>query len=327
MTVSLHHRLSADVRDLPVGMHLLGGVAYASSSPIEGAPVLAVDVPVLSGAPGVASLLLTDRAGRPGHHGPVRYCATDALLFGVVEMPASALESATMAAYAAVFETLAALGYPTLMRAWNYMPDINAEADGLERYRQFNAGRQRAFAASDRPREGRVPAACALGTRSGSLGVAFLAGVMPFIPVENPRQVSAYHYPPAYGELSPTFSRAGLARLGTADALFVSGTAAIVGHASLHAHDIEAQTQETLANLEAVVAAANAVPGAASHCLEDLDFTVYVRHARDAACVMARLHDRVGASARAICVQADVCREELLVEIEAIGGVPRGEAE
>ncbi len=324
MGVRLYHDLSAGERRVPPGRHVLGGVAYGDAPASDEAPVLTVDAPVLAGASGATSLLLTDRPGRCGNHGPVRYCATDELVFGVVQLHDGALEAATARAYGAVFEALDALGYPTLLRAWNYMAQINEVADGVERYRQFNAGRQAAFAASGRPRSGRVPAACALGTRAGPLSVAFLAGVTPFVPVENPRQVSAYHYPPEYGDLSPTFSRAGLARVGGADALFVSGTAAIVGHASLHENDIDAQTRETLANLEAVVDAAGAYPGGVRHQLEHMDFTVYVRHAEDAGRVMALLRAHVGESARAICVQADVCRAELLVEIEAVGGLPRG---
>ena len=35
--------------------------------------------------------------------------------------------------------------HPHLIRVWNYLPEINREADGEERYRHFNAARQGAF--------------------------------------------------------------------------------------------------------------------------------------------------------------------------------------
>lgn len=322
MSVRLHHLRSAAPVRIPAGAHVLGGLTYGGpAGGLEG-PVLGVDMPVLEGGGAAATLLLTDTPNRCGEHGPVRYAANEDVMFGVLALDEHDLEAATGHAYAAVFDTLDSLGYPTLLRAWNYMADINRVVDGVERYRRFNAGRQAAFSASGRPLAGRVPAACALGTRQGPLSVAFLASASAFVPIENPRQVSAYHYPRDYGELSPTFSRAGLARLGEVRTLFVSGTAAIVGHASVHVGDIDAQVRETLANIEAVVDAAAAKPGAVRHVLNELDFTVYVRHASDADRVMALLRARVGTAARVICVQADVCRAELLVEIEAVGGLP-----
>ena len=101
---------------------------------------------------------------------------------------------------------------------------------GLERYRQFNIGRQDAFLDSHRGATGNVPAASAIGLAGGPLSVAFLAGATPALAVENPRQVSAYLYPADYGPRSPTFSRAVRATLSGQEALFVSGTASIVGH-------------------------------------------------------------------------------------------------
>ncbi|QID16461.1 hypothetical protein G3580_01750 [Nitrogeniibacter mangrovi] len=325
MTARVIHWLGAHDA-LPPGRNLLGGVAYGGGDAWGGpGPVLPVDVPVLDGEAAAASLWLTDAPVRTGDYGPVRFARTDELIFGVLRIDEAnmgdTLEAATRDAYTALFQTLDACGYPTLMRAWNYLPHINREDGGVERYRRFNAGRQAAFSASRRPLAGKVPAACALGTGGGELSIAFLGSVNPFVPVENPRQVSAYHYPPEYGERSPTFSRAGLARIGGRDALLVSGTAAIVGHRSLHSGDVMAQADETLANLAAVVEAANAYPGARRHAMDALDYTVYVRHAADAPAVLARLRAAVGAGARVVCVQADVCRAELLVEIEAMGGL------
>src|SRR5213082_3849534 len=57
---------------------------------------------------------------------------------------------------------------------------------------------------------------------------------------------------PIYGSHSPLFSRATLLRQSGGLALFISGTASIVGHTSLHVGDTVAQTRETLANIEAL---------------------------------------------------------------------------
>ncbi|MDT4870422.1 Chorismatase [compost metagenome] len=165
---------------------------------------------------------------------------------------------------------------------------------------------------------GRVPAACALGLAGGPLSIAFLAGSTPAVPIENPRQVSAYHYPAEYGPRSPTFSRVAMVYPPGQELLFISGTASIVGHQSVHLDDVVAQTRESLDNIEAVLAEAQRLSPQGFFALADLSYRVYIRHAADLGAVMAVMAGRV-ASAETLYLQADVCRSELLVEIEAQG--------
>jgi chorismate lyase / 3-hydroxybenzoate synthase len=248
------------------------------------------------------------------------------LLFGVVEILESdidaglrPLEQAAQSAYRQLFEVLENYNYPYLWRAWNYIPDITGVADGLERYQQFNAGRQQGFSDAARSVTGNVPAACALGVQAGPLSVAFLAGRSPTIPIENPRQVSAYDYPKQYGLRSPTFSRASLAHLHQQELLFISGTASIVGHQTLHIGDVRNQTFETLQNLQAVLDQANLrSQGQASYRLQDLNLRVYVRHESDAKLIQSLVEQYIGARLQAIYINADICRKDLDVEIEGI---------
>ena len=104
-------------------------------------------------------------------------------------------------------------------------------------------------------------------------------------------------------------------------ALFISGTASIVGHRSLHLADVEAQTRETFVNLRAVIQAANSQLATPAFALETLGYTIYVRHATDVAQVKAEFLQVVGtdsgAAGNAVFLHGDVCRAELLVEIEA----------
>jgi enamine deaminase RidA (YjgF/YER057c/UK114 family) len=221
-----------------------------------------------------------------------------------------------------VFRLLDAQGMPQLWRAWNYLARINQTSFGLERYRQFNVGRQDAFLASHRGTTGPVPAACAIGLAGGPLSIAFLAGEAPVLAVENPRQVSAYHYPAQYGPRTPTFSRAVLAYPPGQEILFISGTASIVGHRTVHPGDVAGQSAECLANVAAVVAAANRRARSGPFELGELDYRVYVRHARDFPLVRQALRARVPAEARIVFLQADICRPDLLLEIEAAGSHP-----
>jgi enamine deaminase RidA (YjgF/YER057c/UK114 family) len=211
-------------------------------------------------------------------------------------------------------------GYNAILRFWNYFPGVNRVSHNLERYLQFNIGRQNAFLSHGRSVTGNVPAACALGSADGGLQVAFLAARADPIGIENPRQISAYHYPDQYGPRSPTFSRASLVNLWGRDLLFISGTASIVGHQTLHAGDVGAQTRECLRNIAAVVAEANRRTPGAGFDLGDLAYKVYIRYREDLVRVRHELMRFIGAPVSVVFLQADVCRADLLVEIEASGG-------
>ena len=140
---------------------------------------------------------------------------------------------------------------PHLVRIWNFLPDINGTSHGSERYWQFNSARQDGFIACARAVTGAVPAACGVGSPRGApLMIYFLASATAPSVIENPRQVSAYHYPPAYSPRSPTFSRACVVDFPNGRMLFISGTASILGHATVHIGDAAAQTRETLRNIE-----------------------------------------------------------------------------
>ena len=257
-------------------------------------------------------------------HGCVRFQRDGEWLYGCAETGDDAgMQAAAHRAYADLFHVLAESASPHLLRLWNYFPGINADGGGVERYRQFNAGRQQAFIEARRSAFEGSPAACALGTQAGPLRVYFLAGRTPPLAIENPRQVSAYRYPDAYGPRSPTFSRAALADLGgERTALFISGTASIVGHTTMHIGDVRRQTEESLTNI-ATVRAIAAERAGVPFPAEALTYTVYVRRPADLAVVRDVFEQAVGAHSSAaldaIYLQADICRADLLVEIEAHG--------
>ncbi|MDO9219571.1 MAG: hypothetical protein Q7T90_00975 [Thiobacillus sp.] len=314
---------------LPRQNSLLGGACFshpAVSTQAGDLPLLAVDMALPSGEAAVCEVWRSAHALQSGQQGAIRYRENDLLLFGCLSLDeASAttqppLQSTTEAAYQAIFALLEARGFSALLRVWNYFPAINQESHGIERYRQFNIGRQDAFLAHDRSVIGNVPAACALGTASGGLHIAFLATRANVTSIENPRQLSAYHYPSQYGPRSPTFSRAGLVNLGGRNMLFISGTASIVGHQTLHDDDVVAQTRECLNNIAAITAEANRLAPAANFRLDQLAYKVYVRRPADLATVREAMAHYLNAPVVAIYLQADVCRANLLVEIEASGG-------
>lgn len=298
----------------------LAAIAFGAAA---GAEIFGVATPVL--APADSALLLerwtTTGPVDTGRRGALAYRHDADLLFGAVRLAESAgdLGVNTAAAYRQIFAALDELAFPHLWRVWNFIPHINAEAAGLERYRRFNVARQEAFAAAGRATLAAVPAASAVGCAEGDLVIYFMAGRAAPLPVENPRQLSAYDYPPEYGPRSPLFARACLAPSADGELLFVSGTASIVGHRTLHAGDVRAQTRESLANIDAVLAAANARAQSRRFARGDLAYKVYVRHAADLGAIQQELNAWLPGAA-AIYLQADICRADLLVEIEASGG-------
>lgn len=322
-------KLSLDMQYLQpdqAGERLLGAVRYGTGAQITESQGIAIPMPRLQAAETAWTCWLGQAPIRNGSCGKLQFKHDENMLFGHIQLreadfsslpDCSALQAASRAAYNAVFETLRRTGFKHLVRCWNYLPAINADGGGLERYRQFNIGRQEAFAASPHAAQEGSPAASALGTPSGDLSLYFLASHTLPIALENPRQVPAYHYPNQYGPRSPIFSRGALLPLTHSETLFISGTASIIGHASVHHGDVAAQTAETLRNIAAVVEAANTHAVTPPFQCRDLLLKVFVRHADDLPAIHQIIAQEWGNTEHALFVQADVCRAELLVEIEA----------
>lgn len=317
---------------------LLGVISFArlpaANAPAAGLPLVEVPAVILQDCDAACEVWRSDAPLRQGRHGNIYYRHDDNVLFGVIELaehpPADGaeLQPTAESAYLQIFALLDALNYPYMYRFWNYMADINAVTHGMERYRQFNVGRQNAFLACQREVAGQLPAACALGFAQGPLIVAFLAGRSPAQAIENPRQVNAYQYPQQYGPRSPTFSRANLLQQAGGEMLLISGTASIVGHETRHPQNVAAQTQESLANIAAVIAEANRLLGRDAFDTSQLLYRVYVRHAADLPAIRQEMLRILGSHMRAIFIEADICRHDLLLEIEttAMAAAPPGHA-
>ena len=141
------------------------------------------------------------------------------------------------------------------------------------------------------------------------------------VPLENPRQTSAYCYCATYGPESPKFARAMAVSWGVRGLIFISGTASITHSETQHAGDALAQTRETLANIAVLISEENL----SNHGLRGLGTSleglalarVYLRRQADYAGVRAICEKQL-AGVPATYVVADVCRDDLLVEIEGI---------
>ncbi|HSP00758.1 MAG TPA: hypothetical protein VLN90_04765, partial [Thioalkalivibrio sp.] len=190
-----------------------------------------------------------------GEQDGIGFARTDSLLFTrLLITDTGDMRQAAQQAYSRLLAFHTAMGYPALLRIWNFFEGLlePAPAPALDRYQAFCAGRQQALEDLNVD-PSQLPAATAIGTNTPGFLVYLLAAREPGTQIENPRQVSAYHYPPDYGPKSPSFARATLKHWEGGPQLYISGTASIVGHASVHPGDASAQVDEIINHLGALI--------------------------------------------------------------------------
>jgi chorismate lyase/3-hydroxybenzoate synthase len=252
----------------------------------------------------------------------IHFAMNDEVLFGALQLeerPGTPLDHVAYTAYRRLLVQACALGYPHLLRVWNYFPCINLESDGLTRYQRFCVGRYQALAEglSDFPRT--LPAGTAVGTTSGPLKIHFLAARQPGTHVENPRQVSAYEYPRVYGPRSPSFARATLRASISGSHLLIAGTASVVGHVSEHIGEPHQQTLEIIHNLNALITHTEQLHGVTrGQSYGQALFKIYIRHPEHFATVSDILKEKLPPHTQVLYLQGEMCRSELLLEIEGI---------
>lgn len=234
------------------------------------------------------------------------------------EKAGATLDAATALAYQQLLHHTRELGFPYLWRVWNFFPDINEEEAGLERYRRFCVGRHQAVEANLQNFPSALPAGTAVGTRSGPLQIYFLAGARPASHLGNPRQMNAYEYPRDYGPRSPSFARATFCSSESGPQLFIAGTASVVGHTSRHVGCPKEQTQEIVHNLRTLIEHAGSMEPRGIGTSHRAIYKVYVRNPDQLLSIRETLHDPLLNSSPILLLQGDLCRQELLVEIEGL---------
>ena len=269
---------------------------------------LGLGLPLLGGEAAEALPGRVERAGSAG--GFSLWRGPSGLVGWARAVPGNDLEGITRSLYAELLRQADGL---SLHRIWNCVPQINGEnPSGLENYRAFCRGRSLAFEAGlGKGFERRLPASTAVGTAGAEMTIVFLAGELPARHVENPAQVPAYEYPAEHGPRSPSFARASVVEArGRLDA-FVSGTSAVMGHATVAPNDTAGQLDCTIENLRLVSAACGLGAGGSRH------FRVYLRNPGDQPAAARQIGSRLLAPGdRVSYLRADICRAALNIEIE-----------
>lgn len=199
-----------------------------------------------------------------------------------------------------------ALQHAHVARLWVIIPHIHTGEGDAERYKQFCLGRHRAY-----EQLGIVapnyPAATVIGSYSGPIRMHVLLCREAGDSVENPKQTAAYHYPREYGPRSPSFSRA----LRLQQHLFVSGTAAIRGSQSQNPGELLPQLQTIDENLQALCSDF-ATPWHESAAYG----RIYLRQAEHATAIRSESTRLWPGSIHWPVLHGDICRRELLCEVE-----------
>lgn len=247
----------------------------------------------------------------------------------------------TLSAFQRMAATLrrAGVSYDRVIRTWLYLGDIVGMEGPAQRYMEMNRARADfyqniRFQPARRP-PGFDPVVYPASTGIGAEGQDIVISCIALdteredilaMPLENPLQRSAYDYSPCYGLKSPKFCRAMALSCGRFATIFISGTASITNEETQYIGDVVGQTHQTLDNIEALISeynlARHGMPGLGT-TLEGLAFArVYVKHKEDYPAVREVCEKRLG-EIPTIYAVADVCRPELLVEIEGIAFAQR----
>jgi enamine deaminase RidA (YjgF/YER057c/UK114 family) len=224
--------------------------------------------------------------------------------------------------------------FERVVRTWFYLGGITEPEVGGQRYQELNRARADFYQdirfhcsslAPNAPRDV-YPASTGIGMAGNGLVASCMAletqrdDVFLF-PLENPQQTPAYAYDPQHSPQSPRFSRAVALVLGNYVTTWVSGTASIVHSESRHVGDPEKQTSQTIDNIERLISADNfashGLKGAGARLQDLAKIRVYLKRPEDLAKCRAICERRFG-SVPAIYAVADICRSELLVEIEGV---------
>ena len=315
------------------GQYVLAELGFANKAAIldQERPIFQVGLPLLAGKP-LCERWLSPVPVSYGKYASITYSENGTVLFGhllLEEADFPDFRIASETAYRHVFGLLQASGYACLLRMWNYFPAITVQQGELNRYQTFCLGRQDALDAYGNF-DYSPPAATAIGTQQAGLQLYFLAAKSAGMQLENPRQTSAFLYPRQYGPVSPAFSRATVKDWGQGKHIYISGTTSIVGHETLHIGDPLAQLEETLRNLEALLGHGDDTLGLPGRSVRELtQLKVYVHDLASLPVIQARMeayfNSPLAERSRSqhcqpaiLYLQGDVCRAELMVEMEGI---------
>ncbi|MFH0758254.1 MAG: hypothetical protein V2B15_13285 [Bacteroidota bacterium] len=229
------------------------------------------------------------------------------------------------------------LDFSNIFRQWNYIEGITTvelkENAENQHYQLFNNVRSKYYATSEFVNG--YPAATGIGTMAGGVVISFYATTQSgpnVISVENPLQKAAFEYSEevlvgeaaykGFCKCTPKFARAKLVSNTQSVQVYISGTASIREEKTIAEDDVTEQTRITIENVEKLISeqTLSNIDGMPAEQMQIDFFRVYIKNPSDYRMVKHTCESRwPGISG--IYVVSDVCRDNLLVEIEALASV------
>jgi len=222
------------------------------------------------------------------------------------------------------------LSIQDIIRQWNYIENIAIVEDvnAPQNYQDFNDVRARYY--DQVTFEKGYPAATGIGQDTGGVIIGFIAlsesDIISIKPIGNPGQIDAHKYSEIVLEgnsdqkCTPKFERAKLVSIGSRNYIYVSGTASILGEETVHEGDVEQQTLTTIDNIKRLFSRENQGALGLEFDVAKIQFShlrVYVKYKKDIPAVQKVCDAELNCKS-SLFLESDVCRENLLVEIEGV---------
>lgn len=313
------------------GEHL-PATSYIPQHPCQG-NLVAIEAMGIGGGPGKVEIQRHGEQLVIARHGGITWTHVSQIMPRISE---PGIYARSIDAFEQMREKLSSVHvcFDQVIRTWLYLGDIVGPEGETQRYKELNRARSDyyeniSFLKKHVPagvRETVYPASTGIGTDIRDVIMSCLAlstkrDDVVARPLENPLQTSAFDYMASYGPKSPKFSRAMALSAGGSATLFISGTASITQSESQHIEDIEAQTNQTLDNIAALISepnlTQNGLPGRGATLRDMALARVYIKRQEHYLKARRVCEERLG-EVPIIYAIADVCRPELLVEIEGI---------
>jgi enamine deaminase RidA (YjgF/YER057c/UK114 family) len=314
-------------REKAYGEHNLeaeGTLCFVGEMPCEASAIAGIQVWAVQAKerPAVRPLLVEGQAvGRKFCYRDICYVSVASLGPGRDAEKGRKLENHAISMFKEANRILAAHGlkYRDVARTWIYLPKL------LSWYGEFNSARRRAYrelGLMDGEKPAWLPAStgiqgdCPLGRECmmDFLAVSRREGsTLEMQMLGSPRQCEAFQY-------GSSFSRAVELRDEFVSRMYVSGTASIDEQGkTAHVGDLENQIRHTLLAVRELLASRNHDFSDIAHCVAFLKRPEYATAFRSVAEEEGLDHRNV------IETAADICRPELLFELEAMTVKPRGQ--
>ena len=255
---------------------------------------------------------------------------------GLMGQPGDSITESAEKAFQAGIEILheEGLAIHHIIRQWNYIENIAAvdETSGShQNYQDFNDVRSKYYAQGDF--KNGYPAATGIGMDTGGVIINFVAlsesEQVEVKPIKNPGQIDAHQYSEQVlrgdkpAKCTPKFERAKVISFNSNHYFYVSGTASILGEKTMHPGDVGKQTLTTIENIYRLFSKENQDLLGIYFDVSQIRFShlrVYVKHQEDIPLVRKICQEKLNSSS-SLFLESDVCREELLVEIEGVFSV------